>query len=464
MRALHDSNAWKKNAQSRRCIFFSDLNQFDDPFDPTGGGGGGGVPTGASAQSEIAEFEPDGGTLALAYGMHLVGGHLILREDETSPEPTKIKLGIGLGEGGDQGWDSAVKVWWVGEELSVSPDADTPGYRFHRGIWSTGESDPEQGQDPFFTDPLTFSGTAYSAIRLTDGQSTPGRVDGHRGIYKCLRVFDYTVNGVASASSSYSTNPALIIADGFRRAGKLHRVHWQSLIGVLKPHCDETIPWDKDGDGMSVDIPRFAAHPVWTRAVGLTEFLDAVCLLCGADWQDDGKLVRFKLATDQTPRHHFTVDNIAPGSFQAQPDRLSERTNWLVVNYRDTDDEFLKQSKLYIKRESLIEAYGEIKQEIFLPNMKQSQAARIGQMLMRLSTDNPNKADLVGYSDSFHLLKGDYAAVTHPVNGWENALVRVESKTYLPTSNAPDRCRFTVRKIEGEIYKDTDHTPKQDVV
>jgi len=425
------------------------------------------VPTGASAQSEIAEFEPSGGTLAFAYGLHLVAGHLLLREDVTSPAPTHIHLAIGLGDGGDQGWDSAVKVWWMGEELATSPNGTTDGYRFHRGIWSSGDADPVQGQDAFFTDPLTFSGTAYSAIRLSDAQSTAERVDGHRGKYKCNRVFDYSVNGTPSAASAYSVNAALIIADAFRRAGKLHRVHWPSLIGVLKPHCDELIEWDKDGDGSAETIPRFEAHPVWTRAVGLTEFLDAVCLLCGADWQDDGKLVRFKLASDQTPHHHFVTSdepdkcNIAPGSFQPQPDHLRERTNWLVVNYRDTEHEFLKQSKLYIKRDDLIEAYGERRQEIYLPNMNQSQAARIGQMLMRLSTDNPNRADLVGYGDSFKLLPGDYATVSHPVTGWEMALVRIERKSYLPGA---DKCSFTVRKIDGPVYYDTDHKPKQDTV
>lgn len=435
------------------------------------------MPTGAPSQSEVGVFKPSGGTLALAYGTHIAAGNLGHEEWEiTSGQPDIHKLAILLGEGYDTGWDSVVRVQWVGDILSASPDATTPGYHFHRGTGSTGAGDPDQGEDSFFTDPLTFNFDAYVALRLTAAQSTQERTDGHFGVYKCLRVYDYNAQGKLAddATPIWSANPALIIADGFRRRDKLHRVHWPSLIGVVKAYCDEEITWNP-GSG-DTQIARFIANPVWTRSVGLTEFLDAVCLIAGIDWQDDGELIKFKLVSDQTPLHHFHVEplrdgsgrvvaepNIARDSFEVIPVELDKLTNWLIVNYRDIQDDWLRPAKLYVKREKLIQALAkENKQEIHLPPMTTSQAARIGGMMMRISTDNNQRASVTGFADSFHLLPGDYATVSVPESDWQDVLVRIEAITDVSPLTGPDKRKFTVRKIDGLVYSDDDHFPKVD--
>ena len=423
------------------------------------GGGGGETVTGSAESAQLDQFQPDAFSLAFAYGKHLIAGGCIDQEYNAGPPPLN-KLAIGLGDAGPLGWEGPVTVWWAGEELSESPDDVTEGYHFHPGYWPEDDTDSThsgaQEPDSFLADPLQFSGTAYTALLLTEAQSSENAVDKHAGIYECQKVYDYDRNGVQSATASYSVNPALVAADGFRRAGKLDRIHWPSWY-AWKTFCDETISWD---DGESVrSIPRFIACPVWLAPVSLPEFLDAVCLVSGAVPQDDGQLVRFRLVTDQTPVHHFDPDNTT--GFQMEPDSLRQRYNRFKVSCRDLDDDYLKPVTLTIERPALLERYPVIEQSISLSNMTQSQLRRVGEMLMRVSTDNPNRASFIGGADAWRVLPGDYVTVSRPENGWNYQLCRVEAITDYSTSNRPDLRAFTVRRINGPIYYDTDHQKRQ---
>lgn len=443
---------------------FLTLEQLQDLFSGRGPGqNGGSVDTGAPADSKLDEFKPGGGVLAWPYGLHLVGGQLGHPQYTEGPPPLN-KMAILLGDGGGVGWDGAQYVSWKGETLAVSPDASTNGYRFHPGTWATGAAYPTdlQGVDPFLTSPLNFSGTAYVALKLTEAQSGEEAYDGHRGIYRCLKTYDFDQQGSFATTATYSTNPAVIAADGIRRAKLTHRVHWPSLY-ELKTHCDELIDWN---DGTTTQsIKRFEAHPVWTSRFSLAELLDVVGLISGSTWQDDGYLMRWKLATDQKPSHSFTRRNIVPASFSPRPDKLRQRITELKLNFRDVQDVYLKESSVTARREDLIIEYrNSITQEITLPNMNWSQAWRIAEMLMRLSTDNPQRAELTGYEDSFHLLKGDYATVTHPENGWLNQLCRVEAVTDMTLKAGPGHRRYRVRRVDGSIYSDDDARPRQQEV
>lgn len=420
------------------------------------GGGGGNTVTGAAVDTELDQFEPDGsGTLALAFGQHLVAGQL-LQQDYSEGPPAVNKLAIGLGEGE---WEGPVKVFWAGTELSVSPDASTAGYRFHPGSLSSGLGDAVQGVDAFFSGGLTYNSTAYVALRLTEGQSSEKVTDKHRGIYECKLVPDYSHAGIQTDAGSYSTNPARLIAWAAEQAGAVDRIDWVSWTR-LKEYCDETISWD---DGTSTrNIARFEAHPVWTGPVDFSTFLDAVCLLCCATWQDDSTFIRFLLPTDQQAIHHFELGvNSGTADFKPTPPDLRTRINKAVFRFRDLDDEDLQPVSVTVERPALQEQYGEVVQEIAIANCNQSQARRVGEYWMRLTTDNPNRAQLSGFSDSYHVLPGDYVTVTANMIGWNQQLCRVTEAADLSTATNADKRNFTVQAIDGAVYRDSDQQPRQ---
>ncbi len=422
--------------------------------------------TGAASQTDLDKFKfENAGPLALAFGKHIVAG--ILADSIYLPgPPPSHKFIILNGEGLGIGWDGVEKVWWGGEELSLSADDVTPGYHFHPGTFSTGIADPLQGQDSFFSiyDPSPYNGTCYTAVLLPENKSVEDRPDKLRGVYRCLKVPDFDINGVqlnvgTASEFTYSTNPARIIAFGFWRAGLLARIHWPSWER-MRLYCDALIPWD-DGTNPARTIKRFEFHGVWSKAVTLPELLDTVSLVTASTWSDDGSLIRFILPNDQTPSHHFDANNTVAGSFKPSPIRLRDRLNTLKISFRNLDDEFLKPSSITARREGLITAFGEIKSEIAIPNCYFSQAQRIAEVILRISTDNPNKASVEGFGDSFTLLEGDWCTCTSKVNGWNRQLCRVNSVVDLSTSSRPDVRRFELQAFNGPLYADSDHQPVQ---
>jgi len=414
--------------------------------------------TGAASQTNIEEFLPaGGGPLALAFGKHLVAGQLAYNKYSSGPPPSH-RFAIWNGEGLGLGWDGVEAVTWAGKSLPLSPDGVTPGYHFHPGTFA--HADPtNQGPDSFFTNPLHYNGTCYTAVLLPENLSVEQQPDKLRGVYRCLKMPIFNESGTwidrdTATQYKYSTNPADIIAFGFWRSGLTARLHWPSWAR-FRAYCAAQITWN-DGSG-DREINRFEAHPVWTKPVPLNELLDTLGLITGMTWQDDGELVRFLLPNDQTVSHRFSTKNST--NFKPIPVKLRDRMNRLILKFRNVEDQWLKPSSVVIERETLWTRYGEIRQEIQLPNMTHSQARRIGEMIMRIATDNPNKASLEGYGDSFHLLEGDYCTVSHPVNGWNDRLCRINTITDLSASTRPDVRRFEVQRIDGPLYSDTDHKP-----
>jgi hypothetical protein len=119
--------------------------------DIAGGSSSGGGAATAADSAQITEFvTEEGGLLAVAFGEHLVAGHLIVHKYSPGPPPSSI-FAVALGDGQGSRWDSLVNVWYAGEALAAVSlsDGTTPGYHFHPGTISTGISDSLQGVDTY---------------------------------------------------------------------------------------------------------------------------------------------------------------------------------------------------------------------------------------------------------------------------------------------------------------------------
>jgi hypothetical protein len=279
----------------------------------------------------------------------------------------------------------------------------------------------------------------------------------------------------------YSTNPADVAVDCIYRfylqrnaysdavaLDKLQRrVDWQSYTDFWN-YCQSLITWN-DGTNPTRQIKRFECHVVFTGEVSLADALDQVCATAATFWQDDGERIRFITPDKIAPVHHFHYDptdtsrksNIVADSFSIVPRDIRERVNFLTVKFRNLDDTYLGEVKVEVSRPDLIKRVGKIASERTLPNMYISQAQRLLERQMRLEADNPILCTLRGLGDSFHVLPGDFVTVTHPVANWKYQRCLVIEAGPDSAEKTADECAFTLQKIDGDLYVDTDHKPVQ---
>jgi hypothetical protein len=454
------------------------------PINIDSGDVSGGTTSNATAQAvgQIEEFASEGGgVLAIVYGEHLIAGHLILHKFIAGTPNTSIiyvALGDGRGNGGEHGeWENVVAVYYAGAAQSVSPNGSTAGYRFYNGFISTAVASGLQQVDAFLTGNLAYSGTAYIAVKLTDAvANAEDRPDKLRGRYKGRRTFDYNIIG-NFAGYDYSVNPARVAIDRLQ-AYYEHKFPNDNATALRK--LQEKVDWESwytwrnfnltqiqwfTGTS-TISIQRFEAHIAFTQDTILADALDQICATAGAFWQDDGEKIIFLPPDDaRLSSHHFDESNIIAGSLRIQPQDLRDSPNHFTAEFRDFDDPFLGlASTPPIRREKLISQVGEIKTVRAFANMRQSQAQRLLERQARLEVDNPIICSLIGDETSINLLPGDFVTVSHSIPGWTYQRCLVLSVNLIASEDGTDTCEFTLQKIDGPLYDDTAHGPRQEAL
>ncbi len=203
------------------------------------------------------------GTLALAYGEHVVSGHVIQKVTEGIGDTARTTVIVWLGEGV---WNRIKYAYWGGGEI---PAED---YHFHNGYISdsmaeatfgtapSGMEEWTQGVDPWNVGGQTYSGTAYVIIKLPVGITSEDDLGKLKFICECARVANYDGLGrqldsgdnVVGAPNDppnpayffYSKNPALIMADLllYRRKLAKTRINWNSWA-LWRDFCNANITW-----------------------------------------------------------------------------------------------------------------------------------------------------------------------------------------------------------------------------
>jgi hypothetical protein len=381
----------------------------------------------------------EGQAYPLAYGEHVVSGHLLVRKT-TAPVTVLIALGIGV-------WDKIETLWYKGEALPME------SYHFHPGIPSSGLTDPVQGVDPWLPGGLTYSGIANIVVQLADENPDVAQLVGR---YKCLVIDDYDANGNVTGSSS-SSNPARVAADLMLKRGKRSgsRINWASWKR-WRDACEEVITWN---DGTTIhSIPRFTANVAFTQAVTLQSALNLLCDLSASNWQDDGREIRFITPFERTPVYQFSADNLIPGSIQVDQLDQREAPNRVVIQFRNAQNDFLAPASWTVEVESEIEQRGIVDLgTINYGPMTYSQAQRIGKYLLRVQGGSSTRAVLEALPESYSVLPADTVGITHALlsDTTREALV-LESSDQL--SGAGTR-RFVAAILKEPLYADADHEP-----
>lgn len=385
----------------------------------------------------------EGQAYPLAYGSHIVSGHLLVRKT-TAPQTALIALGIGV-------WDKVETLWYKGEALPVE------AYHFHPGIPSSGFTDPVQGVDPWLPGGLTYSGIANIVVQIQTGIDEPDPDFAQLvGRYKCLVIDDYDASGNVTGSDA-SSNPARVAADLMLKRAKRSgsRINWASWKR-WRDACEEVITWN---DGTTIhSIPRFTANVAFTQAVSLQSALNLLCDLSASNWQDDGREIRFITPFERTPVFAFSEDNIIRGSVQVDQADQREAPNRVVIQFRNLQNDFLAPASWPVDIEKEIEQRGLI--DLGTVNygpMTYSQAQRIGKYLLRVQGGASSRATFEALPESYSVLPADTVTLSHPsISDMAKEALVLESSDQL--SGAGTR-RFACAILKEPLYADADHEP-----
>lgn len=386
----------------------------------------------------------EGGAITEACGEHIAAGFVILHKPDA---PRALLLGLGEGP-----WDSARDIWYNGERL------DTSAYHFHPGTPSAGVDDPVQGIDAFFPAGLTYSETAYIAIRLPDTieEPNPSAIVGR---YKTRLLPDFNEEGQETARG-YSSNPARYGAFLMLGKGKIagSRINWPSWC-AWRDACDGLIEWN---DGISASprqIRRFEAHVAFTSATGLPEALNLLTDLSAYCWQDDGEQIYFKPMWAQDVSFVFdgtgANQNIVEGSVSTFEVDVRDLPTRQIVRFRNLDSDYLAPASWAAKREPAIYQMGvRDAQELSYGAMTYSQAQRLSKFYLRKAYLK-KRIELRATGAAFGVLPGDKVRIIHPsVDDVEALVLDTEDE-----ATSADTRRIVAAQLTEDLYFDTDHEP-----
>ena len=402
-----------------------------------------------------------GKPVTLAYGRHLVGGNVILK-DQTDPNRTILFIALGEGE-----WDSVEKLY-LNEKLLT----ETQDFHFHPGIdgqlSSNGTLHPEGltgGQKVDSLTPpgvqgLTFSRTAYVALHAPFDVFAPGPEMIVRGIFKTRKVRFFDSNGVRTGYG-YSDNPAWQIADLLTAVRGLSdsRLDWASFKAAAD-YCDALIPINGQ------QVKRFVSHVAFTEEVDFDQALETLLLTCRGHLLDTAGTIALRIDQARGSILDFDMDSIIDGSFSAWWKDTRQLASHLEMSFRDLDNDFAVTTKLWNHQPQQARTGRVITARLHLGNMAQHQAERIGSYLLTRAIDNNLFCRFRSTQAALAVMPGDVVRVKHDAAPWGTAPGDTLFETFevIEAAEFPDETReLLCRLYNAGAYPDT-AGPSQNLV
>jgi len=316
--------------------------------DGGGGGGGGGVglpgstigllPPGAQTDKLALLEAAIGKPVPLAFGLHLVGGNVILNEEVANGERV---LFIALGEGE---WDGIEALFVNGK---LYDHTDTARVHFHPGLdGETGtETDPAVRNQKIcslwpssFADKFTFSRTAYLALKLAPDPAAPDAMPRVIGIYRTrkVRIFD---SGGTQTAFQYSKNPADIYIDLLVSAFVKPRGLINEALTAGEKAFFDFVQRATFATDCNVSTPqgttRFEAHPAFYSSTDLLRALELLFLLSRAyHLEKAGKFAPF-MNKARSSLLTLGPNDFAPGSFSVGERDTRDAANKYLGKFRN---------------------------------------------------------------------------------------------------------------------------------
>jgi len=286
-----------------------------------------------------------GRPIAIAHGLHLVGGNGIFQYEVPSGAD-QGKTILFLAHGADE-WEGPVLIWVNGR---LFDHTNTAKYHFHPGLdGELGvETDPATRNQKIcslwpaaFADRFTFSRTAYSAFKLDPDPRAPDASFRIVGIFKTRRVRVFDSSGTQTAYQ-YSANNADIWADLLISAFlKPRGLVNEALTTAEKAKLNFTAydAYRTDCDAATPQgTKRCEAHPAFVNETELIRALNLVVNVLGRGYSLEfgGKLAPY---LDKSRSSQVTIgpDQIAAGTLQHGDKDVTDLASRYLARYRNLE-------------------------------------------------------------------------------------------------------------------------------
>lgn len=402
--------------------------------------------------SELSEVKV-GGSAALAYGIHIVGGVRLRHKREVvgNEVQTTVAQGLGTGE-----WDGPNLVTYEGVQI------DAANYHFHAGTLATDTlpaTGPDvsgvwtQGVDPWFPDGITYNRLAHNIVRLPVGMASDGDPDKLKGVYRTKRVNDYDAVG-AVVGYGFSVSPIRQMLDLILVQAQIPsiRIHWPSWYGGKV--------WTAVLVGGE---PRFQSHAAFLGRVALIDALNTILYQCACTIQDDGEFLRLLTPEDRPVVQVLTPANTTPDTFEFYQVDQRERVNKLSGEWRDVTSAELKKmpTPIVVKRDALIASSKRTLEggPVNLGPTTKNQGARTLNYRMRFDTDAPVHMSIQAFGETAHVFPGDRLQLEHESPEWVSA--DFEVLEVFEDDGTPDLRTYVGKEYVDGRYSDADTAPIQ---
>lgn len=184
--------------------------------------------------------DPESKFIALAYGRHVVTGHLRSSQVTGSSPTHVIKISQILGRGP---WSGLRDVYFRGLRI------DPANWKFYPGIRPSSRTDTVQGVDSVFSTDVPHNSVVHARVELPAGVGDPDAKGspplGFTAIVDTRVVDDYDDVGAPTGTLSFTANPAREVADLLLNVGKISpsRIDWEAWV-AWRDHCDELLLCD----------------------------------------------------------------------------------------------------------------------------------------------------------------------------------------------------------------------------
>jgi hypothetical protein len=226
-------------------------------------------------------------------------------------------------------------------------------------------------------------------------------------------------------------------------------------------------PIDLATSGLLITIKRFECGLFFHPPYDLATILDRLCQISCADWQWSGlgtntyrnDKIRFMSPADRAPVFTLNLAETGIGSFKSIPMDRRNRSNQIIVNFRDRADKFLQPGQpVILNRELVQEDEGHTKPfTIEAGTVYRSQAQRIASFYARVLCDLDQMASMIGSPKSYHVLPGDVVLVTNNTPNWTDKQFMVRRKDERVEGSQGDP--MILQAYIPGLYSDTDYSP-----
>ncbi len=300
-----------------------------------------------------------------------------------------------------------------------------------------------------WTSDHTLKGLCYITVRLKWNSNAFSSIPNITALVRGKKVYD-----PRTATTAYSTNPALCIRDYLTntRYGKAldSSVIDDATFEDAADFYDTTVTFWTSGTTGKL----FEFNAVIDTEKNILDNLKDMLFCCRGFLPYTNGVYQLIPDKSGSSSFSFTIDNII-GGIAIQSESKADKYNQVIVTFTDPDNNWQENTAIwpdagsteettYLSQDNGVELVGDFD----LPCITNYYAARDLARVFLLRSRNAIRCAFDANSDALNLSVGDIVSVTHPTPAWTSKPFQVEEITI----NYEGTCRVALIEYDSSIY------------